>query len=179
MIDSRSRRVCAGGCPAVGAGIVPPAGVKNGGIAVCSAPHDHFAAGPDCSVTASAAGALVVLVGVQLSVLGLYLPPLLKMPRSYPAPHDHFAAGPDCRVSPSDRRLVVDVGCSPRVIDAATRGISYYRKLVGDIVLASACDRRCALKGADGSAIRPLPLATSRCSLTSRSRGGVWQDTPR
>ena len=40
------------------------------------APDDHFAAGPDCRVTDRAEGALVVLVAVQLSVLGLYLPPV-------------------------------------------------------------------------------------------------------
>ena len=43
-----------------------------------SAPDDHFAAGPDCRVKLRAEGALVVLVAVQLSVLGLYLPPVFK-----------------------------------------------------------------------------------------------------
>ena len=47
--------------------------------AVTSAPHDHFAAGPDCRVSSIApAGALVVLVAVQLSVPGSYLPPVFK-----------------------------------------------------------------------------------------------------
>ena len=45
---------------------------------VISTPDDHFTAGPDCRVTARAEGALVVLVAVQLSVLGLYLPPVFK-----------------------------------------------------------------------------------------------------
>ena len=48
------------------------------GGAITSAPDDHFTAGPDCCVTTRAAGALVVLVAVQLSVLGLYLPPVFK-----------------------------------------------------------------------------------------------------
>ena len=43
-------------------------------------------------------GALVVLVAVQLSVLGLYLPPVFKGPIISSAPDDHFTAGPDCRV---------------------------------------------------------------------------------
>ena len=43
-----------------------------------SAPDDHLAAGPYCRVVYSAAGALVVLVAVQLFVLGLYLPPVFK-----------------------------------------------------------------------------------------------------
>ena len=40
-----------------------------------------------------------MLVAVQVSVLGLYLPPVFKMLPLLPsAPDDHFAAGPDCRV---------------------------------------------------------------------------------
>ena len=38
----------------------------------------------------------MVLVAIQLSVLGLYLPPVFKA--RVAAPNDHFAAGPDCRV---------------------------------------------------------------------------------
>ena len=65
-----------------------------------SAPDDHFTAGPDCRVKSRAAGALVVLVAVQLSVTGLYLPPVLKsLPPLNPTPDDHFAAGPHCRVT--------------------------------------------------------------------------------
>src|SRR5436189_3193481 len=47
-----------------------------------------------------AAGALVVLVAVQLSVLGLYRPPVFKMlvPQLYP-PDDHLTIGPHCRVA--------------------------------------------------------------------------------
>ena len=67
----------AGGCPTVRAGIVSPAGVEIVPMTV-PAPDDHFAAGPDRRVIARAAGALVVLVAVQLSVLGLYLPPVFK-----------------------------------------------------------------------------------------------------
>ena len=49
---------------------------------------------------ARASGALVVLVAVQLSVLGLYLPPVLKIAADISsAPDDHFTAGPDCRVN--------------------------------------------------------------------------------
>ena len=67
----------AGGCPTVRAGIVSPAGVKNAFPESRPAPDDHFRAGPNPRVTVSAEGALVVLVAVQLSVLGLYLPPVL------------------------------------------------------------------------------------------------------
>ena len=59
-----------------------------------SAPDDHFAAGPDCRVIFGP-GALVVLVAVQLSVLGLYLPPVFKSSRMLgrlsSAPDDHFS----------------------------------------------------------------------------------------
>ena len=68
----------AGGCPTIRAGIVSPAGVQIGD-AIISAPDDHFAASPHCCVIGIArTGALVVLVAVQLSVLGLYLPPVFK-----------------------------------------------------------------------------------------------------
>ena len=65
-----------------------------------AAPDDHFAAGPDRRVRFFLVpGALVVVVGVQLSVVGLYLPPVFKRKKSLSsAPNDHFAAGPDCRV---------------------------------------------------------------------------------
>ena len=41
----------------------------------------------------------MVLVAVQLSVLGLYLPPVLQTVGRSSAPDDHFTAGPDCRVT--------------------------------------------------------------------------------
>ncbi len=52
-----------------------------------------------------APGAFVVLVAVQVSVLGLYLPPVFKLLRLaiQSAPDNHFAAGPDCRVICSRR----------------------------------------------------------------------------
>ena len=37
-------------------------------------------------------------MAVQLSVPGLYLPPVLKVSQ-ISTPDDHFAAGPDCRVT--------------------------------------------------------------------------------
>ena len=62
---------------AIRAGIVSPASVRNDVAQNSSAPDDHFTAGPDRRVTLCVAvGALVVLVAVQLSVLGLYLPPV-------------------------------------------------------------------------------------------------------
>ena len=57
----------AGGCPTVGAGIISSAGVQKVPLPSHSAPDDHFAAGPHCRVNARAAGALVVLVAVQVS----------------------------------------------------------------------------------------------------------------
>ena len=62
-------------------------------------PDDHFTASPHCRVRIRAAGALVVLVAVQLSVPGLYLPPVFKSLRSISAPDDHFTASPHCRVT--------------------------------------------------------------------------------
>ena len=47
-----------------------------------------------------------MLVAVQLSVLGLYLPPVFNKAGSIisSAPDDHFTAGPDCRVKVSAQR---------------------------------------------------------------------------
>ena len=43
----------------------------------------------------------MVLVAVQLSVAGLYLPPELQEAGVTTAPDDHFSAGPDCGVESS------------------------------------------------------------------------------
>ena len=88
----------AGGGPTVGAGIVSPAGVQRL-PPIRSAPDDHLAAGPHCRVLVSALGALVVLVAVQLSVLGLYLPPVFNIASVVSAPDDHFAASPHRRMN--------------------------------------------------------------------------------
>ena len=70
--------VGAGGCPTVGAGIVSPAGFTKSSIEP-SAPDDHFTAASTLPCGGlGAVGALVMLVAIQLSVLGLYLPPVLS-----------------------------------------------------------------------------------------------------
>ncbi len=93
----------AGGYPAIGNGVISAAGVRK--AAVKSAPDDHFGCRSTLPCeTLEPAGALVVLMAVQLSVLGLYLPPVfrkLELEQSglhTSAPDDHFTAGPDCRV---------------------------------------------------------------------------------
>ena len=63
------------GSPTVGARIVSPAGVKPRK----SSPNDHFIAGPHGGVIASGVGRVYLLVAVQLSVPGLYLPPLFNI----------------------------------------------------------------------------------------------------
>ena len=64
--------------------------------------------------TARLVGALAMLVGTQLSVPGLYLPPVFKVlnDSSYP-PRNHFAASPDCRVIHSCRGRIRGAGGSP------------------------------------------------------------------
>ena len=68
----------AGGYPTVRTRIVSPAGVQRGVIGSSSAPDNHLGTSPDGSMRAPCGGAFVVLVAVQLSVLGLYLPPVFK-----------------------------------------------------------------------------------------------------
>jgi hypothetical protein len=78
VLESASGRIGgAGACPSVRARIVTPASIQKI-LVIPSTPDDHLAAGPDCGVIASKRGALVVLVALQLSEPGLYLPPSFK-----------------------------------------------------------------------------------------------------
>ena len=113
MTGSRNRRVSgASGCPTVRAGIVSAAGVDWPLIPpqmIISLPSRLRC---ECIVE----GALVVLVAVQLSVPGLYLPPVLRVAlTARSAPDDHFASGPHCRVIGSCGRRVCIVGRHPTV----------------------------------------------------------------
>ena len=56
-----------------------------------------------------------MLVAVQLSVLGLYLPPVLKWLPTISAPDDHFTAAPDCRVTASGSGRVGRAGGCPTI----------------------------------------------------------------
>ena len=58
-------------------------------------------------------GALVVLVALQLSAAGWYLPPVAAEEVS--SPNDHFAAGPDCRVIASGKGRVDPAGGDPTI----------------------------------------------------------------
>ena len=120
VISSASGRFGrAGRCPSVRAGIISAAGVQIADT-VKSAPDNHFAAGPDCCVMRRAAGALVVLVAVQLSVLGSYLPPVFEIAAECvdSAPDDHFAASSrlPCDQSRASGALVVLVAVQLSVL---------------------------------------------------------------
>ena len=84
---------------------------------VYPAPDDHFAAGPDCRVIVAAAGALVVLVAVQLFGAGIVSPAGVQIEPSAldAAPDDHFAAGPNCRCETSASGGVGGAGGCPTV----------------------------------------------------------------
>ena len=71
----------AGGYPTVRARIVSPAGIQNPAPRVAkAAPDNHFVTCPYCRVIkTTCSGATVVAVAVQLSLLGLYLPPVFKL----------------------------------------------------------------------------------------------------
>ena len=61
-------------------------------------------------------GAFVMLVAVQLSVLGLYLPPVLRSPLvPNSAPDDHFSASPHCCVSLSAFGRIGGAGGCPAI----------------------------------------------------------------
>jgi hypothetical protein len=84
-----------GGRPTIRAGIVSPAGVQVPKPSISSTPDDHFTASPYCCVKESGTGRAVVLVAPsQLSVPGVYLPPVLERSLlSSSTPDDHF----DCQ----------------------------------------------------------------------------------
>ena len=110
-------------------------------------------------------------------------------PTAVTAPDDHFTAGPDCCVAASGSRGIGECRWSPRVIGAATRGISYYRKLVGAVHL----NRRWRLSqvaatffGICVSAVRSDLNCAQLCVVcapTNRRSNAllilVWPNTPR
>ena len=131
IASGRGRVGRAGGCPTICAGIVSPASVQKA-RSRSSAPDDHFTAGPDCRVNDRAVGALVVLVAVQLSVLGLYLPPVFEPRSDHSTPNDHFIAGPDCRVTVSGRGRVGRAGGCPTIRAGIVSPASVQRRLRSD-----------------------------------------------
>ena len=102
------------------------------GDGVGSAPDDHFAAGPDCRVTGSASGRVGGAGGGPTVSDGIVLSAGVQNRRCR---HIHPTRSFRCRsILPCDRigqRVHWWCGCSPSVIDAATEGLSYYRKHVG------------------------------------------------
>ena len=128
-LSGRGRVGGAGGCPTIRDRIVSPAGVQRA-IVSTSTPDDHFTAGPHCCVKYRAVGALVVLVAVQLSVLGLYLPPVFDSAAIKSTPDDHFTASPHCRVIVSGRGRIGRAGGCPtiraRIVSpAGVQGVRY------------------------------------------------------
>ena len=103
-----------GGCPTIHGWIVSPARVQI--HADISSPDDHLAAGPHCRKSCRPSGALVVLVAVQLSVPGLYLPPVFRNAAAIKStPDDHFTASPHCCVACSGIGRVGGAGGCPTV----------------------------------------------------------------
>ena len=83
---------------------LPPVLTVTGTVAIHPRRSFHCRSRLPCD-SLGAAGALVVLVAVQLSVPGLYLPPVFEDAVGISsAPDDHFTAGPDCRVTVSGSR---------------------------------------------------------------------------
>ncbi len=119
----------AGGRPTVGDGIISAAGVQ---IEWCqsTAPDDHFTAGPDCRVNF---GHRAHWWCWWLSNCRCWdcISRRCSKHAVISAPDDHFTASPDCRVMGSGIGGIGECRWSPRIIGAATRGTSYYRKRVG------------------------------------------------
>jgi hypothetical protein len=120
-----SRRECiggAGGCPAIGARIVPPARVKiELGAAANPAPDDHLAPGPSCCVKQSAFGR--ICRAGSCPAIGAGIVSATGVQRAAAAPDDHLGAGPYRRVSISGSWRVGGASRCPtvgaRVVSAA------------------------------------------------------------
>ena len=104
----------AGGCPRIGSRIVSPTGVVI--ISAVSAPHNHFAACPDCRVRVSASGCIGRADSSPSVRAGIISPAGVQEGAVVvSAPDDHFFAGPHCSVSePGDGRIG-GAGWSPTV----------------------------------------------------------------
>jgi hypothetical protein len=101
-VSANGRIVRGGGCPAVRAGIVSPAGVTNADA--LSTPDDHFTASPHCRVTVSGRGCIRSAAGRPAIRAGIVSPAgVQKGGAGPPAPDNHFTASPHCRVSVSHR----------------------------------------------------------------------------
>jgi hypothetical protein len=73
LVAWRGHVTCASSSPTVGCRIVSSARIQK-----TSTSDNHFGTGPYVVCESRAEGALVVLVAVQVSVVGLYLPPVFK-----------------------------------------------------------------------------------------------------
>ena len=114
MKISRSRHIRgAGSRPTIRVRIVSSASIDNLAVGSTAFPTQTIISLPVHTAVCKcrASGALVVLVAVQLSALGSYLPPVLKSwqmgLQNVPTPDNHFTAGPHCRVIDSGIGRVV------------------------------------------------------------------------
>ena len=71
-------------------------------IPSCTAPDDHFIAGPDCGVTDSRGGRVGITGGCPTVDIRIISPPVFRELRdSGSTPDDHFVSSPHCRVTES------------------------------------------------------------------------------
>jgi hypothetical protein len=109
----------AGGCPAVGAGIISSAGVQivTAAIIKIPSPDDHLATSPDCRVRAprtwrvSSAGGCPGIPGGIIRAAGVQI----AAGAVVSAPDNHFATRPDCRMILSAIRRADGASSCPTV----------------------------------------------------------------
>ena len=141
-VSAGGRVGSAGRHPTVGAGIVSPPGVQ---IAAVNSPPQTIISLPVQTALCRCRleGAPGVLVVAQLSVPGLYLPPVLAI--GVAAPDDHFTAGPHCRVKVSAGGRAGGAGGGPTICDG--------------VVSAHRCLKRC--RRSPPQTIISLPVQTA------------------
>ena len=89
---------------------VPPAGIRSARSNICSAPNDHFTAGPHCRVKISARGRIDSAGGYPTIGARIVSPAGVSIVAVFSAPNDHFTTGPDGGVNLSGRGCVSDAG---------------------------------------------------------------------
>src|SRR5262249_32646535 len=99
----------AGGCPAIRAGFVSPAGGVAG-----APPVDHLGTGPNCGVLDSGFGSVSHAGGCPRVCHGVISAPGVKQRWIHPStPDDHFSVSPHCCVKPSAIRCIGRAGGCP------------------------------------------------------------------
>ena len=112
----------------------------------------------------------VLFVDAQLSVLGLYLPPVFKRPEVISTPNDHFTASPDCGVRyRASGALVMLVGVHGHRCYGSPRGLLFGKRSQSALTLLRPIARGLAFRsGTRIAVVFSMPELTWSSSFNPR-----------